>query len=155
MANKNKSLTLSTVHKENAKFNDKTVVPIKDGKYEVVVNKNFKKSEIPKLVGEFISITTQLKENSMENIDTKFLFPILLIKHYTNVHFPQDGLELIGYINELINIEVLDDIIKALPEEEVKKANKWFAEMVDNMPQVIDMFLKAEMLKGADVQAVI
>lgn len=149
-----KKLTLSAVHKENTKYNDKIVVPIKDGKYEVTVNKYFKKSLIPKLVGDFMTITTQLKENGLEDMDTKFLFPILLIKHYTNVLLPQDSLELIAYINELINIEVLDDIIMALPGEEVEKANKWFSEMVDNMPQVIDMFLKGEMLKGTEVQVV-
>lgn len=149
-----KKLTLSAVHKENTKFNEKIVVSIKDGKYEVAVNKNFKKSEIPKLVGDFMTITTQLKENGLEDMDTKFLFPILLIKHYTNVPLPEDSLELIAYINELINIEVLDDIILALPREEVEKANKWFAEMVDNMPQVIDMFLKGEMLKDAELQVV-
>ena len=57
-----KKLTISAIKKDNSKFNEKMTVPIKDGKYEIIVNKYFKKTDASKLLGDYITITEQLIE---------------------------------------------------------------------------------------------
>lgn len=133
-----KKLTLSAVHKESAKLNEKFTVPLMDGKYEIVVNKYFKKTDIPKLIGDFMLINEQLKENgSVDNyIDIIYLFDILIIKYMTNIPLPEDGLSLVSYIYELININVLHEIIDALPKEEIEKASNWIKEVLEKMPEI-------------------
>lgn len=136
-----KKLTLNAVKKENAKFNEKFTVPIKDGRYEIIVNKYFKKSDSAKLLSEYVSITEKLIESGAEIDITSndiFLFPVLLIKYMTNVPLPDDGIELVAYIQELINAELLNEIIEALPKEEVDKVEKWISDSFENMPQVLE-----------------
>ena len=144
MAN-NKKLTLSAVHKENSKFNEKTVVPLMDGKYEIIVNKYFKKTDIPKLIGEYMSINEQLKEsgtNIDEYTDSIYLFHILIVKFMTNIPLPEDAVSLIAYIYELININLLSEIIEALPKEEVDKASGWIKEVLQKMPEVTPQIME-------------
>jgi len=57
----------------------------------------------------------------------------------TNIPLPEDGLELIAYIQELINAEVLNEIFLALPQEEVEKVQTWINDSFKNMPQVLEL----------------
>ena len=117
-------------------------VQIKDGKYEIIVNKYFKKTDASKLLGDYITITEQLIESGADIDITSndiFLFQVLLIKYMTNVPLPEDGLELIAYIQELINAEVLNEIFLALPQEEVEKVQTWINDSFKNMPQVLEL----------------
>jgi len=143
----NKKLTLSAIKKDNAKFNEKMTVQIKDGKYEIIVNKYFKKTDTAKLLGDYILLTEQLIESGA-NIDITsneiFLFPILLVKYMTNIPLPETALELIAYIQELINAELLNEIIDALPKDEVDKVEGWINDSFKNMPQVLELMKKQQ-----------
>jgi len=137
-----KKLTLSAIKKDNAKFNEKMTVQIKDGKYEIIVNQYFKKTDASKLLGDYITITEQLIESGADVDITSndiFLFQVLLIKYMTNVPLPEDGLELVAYIQELINAEVLNEIFLALPQDEVEKVQTWINDSFKNMPQVLEL----------------
>ena len=142
-----KKLTLSAIKKDNAKFNEKMTVQIKDGKYEIIVNKYFKKTDTAKLLGDYILLTEQLIESGA-NIEITsneiFLFPILLIKYMTNIPLPENALELIAYIQELINAELLNEIIEALPKDEVDKVEGWINDSFKNMPQVLELMKKQQ-----------
>ena len=151
-----KKLTLSAIKKDNAKFNEKMTVQIKDGKYEIIVNKYFKKTDASKLLGDYITITEQLIESGADVDITSndiFLFQILLIKYMTNIPLPEDGLELIAYIQELINAEVLNEIFLALPQEEVEKVQTWINDSFKNMPQVLEL-MKQQQNFGLEQEAI-
>ena len=151
-----KKLTISAIKKDNSKFNEKMTVPIKDGKYEIIVNKYFKKTDASKLLGDYITITEQLIESGADIDITSndiFLFQVLLIKYMTNVPLPEDGLELIAYIQELINAEVLNEIFLALPQEEVEKVQTWINDSFKNMPQVLEL-MKQQQNFGLEQEAI-
>jgi hypothetical protein len=138
-----KKLTLSAVHKESAKLNEKITKTITDrsgNEYKVIINKYFKKTDISKLIGDFVTITEQLKENG-SNIedysDNIYLFHLLIIKYMTNIPLPSNALELIAYAQELINIDILANIINSLPQEEVDKASGWINESLKNLPEIM------------------
>ena len=151
-----KKLTISAIKKDNSKFNEKMTVQIKDGKYEIIVNKYFKKTDASKLLGDYITITEQLIESGASIDITSndiFLFHILLIKYMTNVPLPEDGLELVAYIQELINAEVLNEIILALPKEEVEKVEAWINDSFKNIPQVLEL-MKQQQNFGLEQEAI-
>jgi len=152
-----KKLTLNAVHKENSKFNEKITVPLMDGKYEMVVNKYFKKTDIPKLIGDYMSINEQLKEsgsNIDEYTDTIYLFHILIVKYMTNIPLPEDAVSLIAYIYELINLNLLSEIIDGLPKDQVDKASEWIQEVLQKMPEVTPQIMEMVMNKINTEQAV-
>lgn len=152
MPTKSKKLTLSAVHKESTKLNEKFTQQIKDrsgNEYEIIVNKYFKKTDMSKLMGEFIAINEELKENGSafdEYGDNIYLFHLLIIKYMTNIPLPSDALELIAYAQELINIDVLEQIMKSLPQEEITKVMGWINESLKKLPEmipeIVDMITK-------------
>ena len=72
------------------------------------------------------------------------------------IPLPENGLEFIAYIGELLNINVLSEVLDALPKEEVNKATEWFNETLQKMPealpQIVDMALKSEMIKNGNIE---
>jgi hypothetical protein len=59
----------------------------------------------------------------------------------TNIPLPQDGVSLISYIHELINIDVLTQITDSLPQDEVEKAYDWINEVLHKMPEITPQIL--------------
>jgi len=136
----NKKLTSSTLSKSSTKFNEKVSIQVSDrfsDVYTVEINKYFKTTEIQKLIVDYISFKKELPSlvSNLELIkDTTYLFYALLIKYFTNVPLSEDITELISGVETLINIEVFDKIIGALPKEEVERVNILINKMKDNLP---------------------
>lgn len=139
-----KKLTMAAVNKEAAKLNEKFTKIITDrsgNEYEVIINKYFKRADVSPLLADFVGITEQLtkQEIKIEEVgDNIYLFYILLLKYMTNISLPKNnGLELIVYAKQLLEIDVLDKIIDSLPKEEIEKASMWINNALKAMPELL------------------
>jgi hypothetical protein len=113
---------------------------IHDNEYEVIINKYFKKSDVPKIIGDYMSITEELKEKeiAVDSFTQNFyLFNILFIKYMTNIPLPEDGASIISYVYELINLDLLSQVMDSLPKAEIEKATKWITETLEKLPELI------------------
>jgi len=140
-----KKLNIQAINKNANKFNEKISQQIEDrfgNTYTLEVSKFFKKTDIQKLIVDYVAFKEQLNEIStqVKTIEQSFfLFPILLVKYFTNVPIPDDVEEMLVVAETLINLDLLDKIIGVLPQEEIKRVNELIKKMSDNLPLITDM----------------
>lgn len=136
---------MQAINKNANKFNEKISQQIEDrfgNTYTLEVSKFFKKTDIQKLIVDYVAFKEQLNEIStqVKTIEQSFfLFPILLVKYFTNVPIPDDVEEMLVVAETLINLDLLDKIIGVLPQEEIKRVNELIKKMSDNLPLITDM----------------
>lgn len=135
-----KKLTSSTLSKSSNKFSERLTIQVTDRfseTYTVDINKYFKTSEVQKLIVDYISFKEELPNlvSELELIkDTTYLYYALLVKYFTNIPLSDDLLELISGVETLIDLEVFDRIVGALPKEEIERVNVLIKKMTDNLP---------------------
>jgi len=136
----NKKLTSSTLSKSSTKFNEGIVIQVADRFseiYTVEINKYFKTTEVQKLIVDYLASKEELPNfvSDLELIkDTTYLYYALLVKYFTSVPLSEDLMELISGVETLIDLEVFDKIVGALPQEEVERVNVLIKKMTDNLP---------------------
>lgn len=135
-----KKLTSSTLSKSSNKFGERLTIQVTDRfseSYSVDINKYFKTSEVQKLIVDYISFKEELPNlvSELELIkDTTYLYYALLVKYFTNVPLSDSLMELISGTETLIDLEVFDHIVGALPKEEIERVNVLIKKMTDNLP---------------------
>jgi len=135
-----KKLNQQTISKVSTKFNERISLTVTDRFsecYTIEINKYFKKTEIQKMIVDYFSFKEELKTIvfDLELVrNTAFLFPALLVKYFSNVPLSNDIVELISGTETLMDIEVFDHIVGALPQEEVERVNSMIKTMTDNIP---------------------
>ena len=136
----NKKLTSSTLSKSSTKFNERIAIQVADRFseiYTVEINKYFKTTEVQKLIVDYLASKEELPNfvSDLELIkDTTYLYYALLVKYFTSVPLSEDLMELISGVETLIDLEVFDKIVGALPQEEVERVNVLIKKMTDNLP---------------------
>jgi hypothetical protein len=113
-----KKLTLAGIDKLATKFNEKRTVYICDGQYEVIINENFRATEINKISVDFLKIIQNLR--SMKGIDDETimsaasLIDTLVLKYFTNLPIPSDlsnVAKLIKVSNNLIDLGITSELL--------------------------------------------
>ena len=136
----NKKLNQQNISKVSTKFNERISLTVTDrfsDSYIIEINKYFKKTEIQKMIVDYFSFKEELETivTDLELVrNTTFLFPSLLVKYFSNVPLSDNLVELISGAETLIDIEVFDHIVGALPQEEVERVNSMIKTMTDNIP---------------------
>ncbi|OPH47568.1 hypothetical protein BC351_10265 [Paenibacillus ferrarius] len=123
-----KKLTLTAMKKDHTKiFNEKTKITLSNGDY-LHIYKEFKTTSIQKLVVDYMEIIEELKKRQIgfkTFKDMTFVYYMLLLKHFTDLNnIPTDIEKMIIICEELINLDLLEQIMQAFPEDQLKKIKK-------------------------------
>jgi len=135
-----KKLNTSTLSKSSTKFNERLTIQVTDRfseTYTVEINKYFKTTDVQKMIVDYLAFKEELPNlvSDLELIkDATFLFPALLVKYFTSIPLSDEILELISGVETLVDLEVLDQVVGALPKEEVERVNALIKKMTDNLP---------------------
>lgn len=135
-----KKLNQQNISKISTKFNERISLTVTDrfsDSYTIEINKYFKKTEIQKMIVDYFSFKEELATivQDLELVrNTAFLFPALLVKYFSNVPLSDNLIELISGTETLIDIEIFDYIVGALPQQEVERVNSMIKTMTENIP---------------------
>jgi len=138
-----KKINPSNINKGYSRFNEKTITRITDRfgeEYDVTISKYFKKTDIAKLLIDFSSVKDQLKEkvdNTSLLNDFTYIYPILLIKYFTNIIVPDIAVDMIQLSTQLIDLEIMDKIMNCLSQEEIDRVSVYMKQATDNLPKTL------------------
>lgn len=120
-----KALKITEVQKlHRERFGRLKRVTLHDGSY-VDVHMAFKATDMQRFVLDYAGMIAQLKEKGLglEIVkDVTFLYYMLLIKHFSSLtNLPKDVEKLIVLCEKLVDLGLLEEIVRAFPKEELDK----------------------------------
>jgi len=140
-----KKINASNINKGISKFNEKTVEHIIDRfgeEYNVEITKYFKKTDIVELLKDFSTVKIQLTDKVDDQsllTDFTYIYPILLIKYFTNIIVPEKAEDMVQLSTQLINLEIMDKLMNVLPKDEVSRVSDYMKQAVENLPKTLDI----------------
>jgi len=140
-----KKINASNLNKGYSKFNEKTTEHITDRfgeEYNVEITKFFKKTDIVELLKDFSTVKIQLKDKVEDEsllTDFTYIYPILLIKYFTNIIVPEKAEDMVQLSTQLINLEIMDKLMNILPQDEVSRVSSYMKQAVENLPKTLDI----------------
>lgn len=148
-----KKLTPAELKKQNKKLDGQYEVNIVlDGDvYKINIDEHFRKTKIFKLMDdlvEFFNQANKVGDASMLELATPYS-TLLIIKHFTDIEISDNIDEALTMLDVMIDLECLDKIVNAMPENEVEKVYEMLANMMRNMERNLEEAEKeAEKLKN-------
>lgn len=139
-----KNLTVSELMKQGKKLEEQevAVIVINNTDYKIKYDKHFRKTKQHALLEDILELFNEGAKNT-EILDLATPFTSLLIlKHFTNVDVPEDLNEALVLLRVLIDLERLDVMINALPEDEVLKIYQLLEATVRNLDANLDEYEK-------------
>lgn len=142
MANENKNiknLTLTELKKQAKKLDGQTEhqIPVNGDVYKVKIDDVFRKTKQYALLDDLVAFFDE-GNNRTELLDVATPYTTLLfIKHFTSVEVSDDIDEAIELLNIMIDLDVLNAILNAMPEEEVVKVYEILSATADRMRENI------------------
>ena len=140
-----KKLNKTELEKLDKRHNEKFDAEIQG--YVLKIDRYFRNSKITKVIDE---LRWGIDKGREYNIDSTVFgavyFSFLLIKHFTDLKVPDDFDEQIKMMEILVDNELFNPIIDALPEDQIEKVREKMPQYIENMEQF------AEQLANADLQ---
>lgn len=139
-----KKLTPAELKKQVKKLDEvqEVLVAVGDTDYLVEYDVHFKKSKQHALLDDLVKFFSEAGER-VEILDMATPYTALLtLKYFTNIDVSDDISEALLLLETLIDLEILDKILNALPEEEVSKLYKLIADTATNFRNNLDEMIK-------------
>lgn len=123
-------------------------------KYEVNVDEVFRESKIQSMLKEFMEKYNYAKDNDIE-LDATTYVSVLIIKHFTDIEFPDDLMGQYQLLNILLDLGYLEPINNAFSESEIKKLNDKMIEYANNINKLIDELKEKELAESEAIEEVV
>ncbi len=140
MSKKVKNLTLNDVIKYDKKLDEKKKVnlTLPDGSIAtILVDTEFRPTKISKFALEYGIVMEEVKEKGIDQdtlTNAMLVENMLLIRNFTSLEIPLSIAEIIAYAQRLVDLEILEPILKSFDEEQVNKLNRITKKTLDNLP---------------------
>jgi len=138
--NKVKNLTLSELKKQSKKLDSQSEVVIIAGEdnYKFMVDDVFRKTKQHKVLDDMVEFfDSTINNNELMSLASVYT-SILLIKHFTSIDISDNIDEALETLNVLLDLELLDKIINAMPEDEVVKMYELLTNTVNKMTENLE-----------------
>jgi hypothetical protein len=133
--NKIKNLNPTEIKKQVKKLKEQGefFITVNGDEYKVTHDEKFLNSKIHKVLDDLVELFNEGRtRNELLELATPYT-TILIIKHFTSIEVPDEIDGAIDMMNALIDLEVIDKIINALPEEEVVKMYERISGVVETV----------------------
>jgi|GEM_PF-2386814 len=137
MSKKVKNLTLQDVVKLDKKLDERKVVHFPELNSQVLVDVEFRPTKITKYMLEYGIVMEEVKEKGIDQdtlANTMLIENMLLIRNFTSLEIPLSIAEIIAYAQRLVDLEILEPILKSFDEEQLNKLNRITKKTLDNLP---------------------
>ena len=115
----------------------------------------FRKSKQHKLLDDMVEFFNEGGRNNIAYLDLATPYTaLLIIKHFTSLEVSDDVEEALELLNVLVDLEALDKILNALPEDQVTKVYELLTSTIENFRNNLEEAEKeaeALALENADV----
>lgn len=141
-----KKLTAAELNKLSSKFNDKTVIRILDGEFEVSINNTFRDSDIDNVVLNYLTVLqeVQRKEQITDELikDTVSLLNTFVLREFTDLPIPKknDITSLIRVTKNLLDNGITNEVLSHIPpaqlarvENRIKEAQKGIGKVMGEL----------------------
>lgn len=135
-----KKLTQGELKKQVKKLNavEKFYVSIDDEMFEITYDSVFRKTKQQKVIEDLVEFFDAGRFNTdLFEVATTYT-TLLIIKHFTSLDIPDDIDEALTFMNLLIDLEIFDKTLNALPEDEVEKIYELLTSVINNMKANIE-----------------
>lgn len=154
-------LDLQAIEKEAKVFDvwERGFVNLNGKEFEVGIKERFQEMEIQNLLQDlilFIEEATQVEEKTTIDLLT-FTQPYittLAVKHFTDMDMPDDIYETIAVSKNMINLGVLEQIIRLFPQDELKKLMERVTEALTSTTHAINQLAdESDKIKANKIKA--
>lgn len=139
-----KKLTNSELKKQVKKINEveDILVVVNGTDYLVTCDAIFRKSKMHKVLDDLVDFFNEGgKRTEILDLATPYT-ALLILKHFTSLEVSDDVGEAIDLLEVLIDLEILDKILNALPVAEVTKIYELIAKTTTSFQETLEMMEK-------------
>lgn len=136
-----KKLTLADLKKEGKKLDETAefFVTIGETEYKLTHDVYFRKTKQREVLEDMLEFFNSIGEGNIEDLEMASPYTaLLIIKHFTSLDVSDDISEALALLGILIDLNVLAEIVNALPEGEVLKIYELLTETVNNIKSNIE-----------------
>ncbi|MCY8549296.1 hypothetical protein MOD25_05165 [Bacillus haynesii] len=130
-----RKLTTTAIKKEAKKLKDvqEFVVTVGDENYTLTYDVIFRKTKQQNLLDDLIKFYDAIRNRpEVFELATPYT-SLLIIKHFTSLEVPDDVDQALDFLELLIDLDLLVNILNALPEDQLTKVYELLTQTVDQI----------------------
>jgi hypothetical protein len=138
---KNQNLNLANLKKEVKKVESQseTSIFINETEYKLKVDDNFLPTKMHELLDDLVEFLNEANDKvKLLDIANPYI-TLLLIKHFTSLDISDDIDEAVDALRVFVDLDILHDILNAMPEKEVVKVYELIATTVNRMQENMEI----------------